>query len=92
MSRTLFEQITESPEAFVDWLLAEKEPIMVSATGPDVGIDISISLMPTNLLECDSCADDEAEMEEMECFVNELTDEQLAELKEALLIILSQEV
>ena len=90
INRTLFESITESPETFVDWLLAEKKPTVVSAEGFELGIDTGISLTPAALLECDP--DEDGVMEEQECFVTELTAEQYNELRQALLMGLNSEV
>lgn len=96
MSRTLFEQITESPEVFVDWLLADKEMVELS-DGTLCGIETAVLLQEADSSkDCGlfpSCEDCEEYAEALPAIeVPDLTAEQLDELKEALLTILNQEV
>ena len=86
MSKTVFEKITSSKEAFVEWLLGEKEPLELQSpegTGViliNIGVDITLAECDGDCDACPSCDtceysdddyDDADNMDEAECFEDE---------------------
>lgn len=106
MSKTVFEQITQSKEDFVDWLLSNKEALELP--GPDgtgtivvnIGVDI---LLDECVGECEECEDfetcglygddeDEAALEECDECYEDLAPEEQELIRGALLEIFGTEV
>lgn len=106
MSKTVFEQITQSKEDFVDWLLGNKEALELP--GPDgtgtivvnIGVDI---LLDECSGECEECEDfeacglygddeDEAALEECDECYEDLAPEEQELIRSALLEIFGAEV
>lgn len=106
MSKTVFEQITQSKEAFVDWLLSNKEALELP--GPDgtgtivvnIGVDILLGECGG---ECEECEDfetcrlygddeDEAALEECDECYEDLAPEEQELIRGALLEIFGTEV
>lgn len=106
MSKTVFEQITQSKEDFVDWLLGNKEALELP--GPDgtgtivvnIGVDI---LLDECSGECEECEDfeacglygddeDEAALEECDECYEDLAPEEQELIRGALLEIFGAEV
>lgn len=105
MSKTVFEQITQSKEDFVDWLLGNKE--VLELPGPDGTGTIVVSIGVDILLdecsgECEECEDfetcrlyddeDEAALEECDECYEDLAPEEQELIRGALLEIFGAEV
>lgn len=106
MSKTVFEQITQSKEDFVDWLLGNKEALELP--GPDGTGTIVVSIGVDILLdecsgECEECEDfetcrlydddeDEAALEECDECYEDLAPEEQELIRGALLEIFGTEV
>lgn len=106
MSKTVFEQITQSKEDFVDWLLGNKEALELP--GPDGTGTIVVSIGVDILLdecsgECEECEDfeacglygddeDEAALEECDECYEDLAPEEQELIRGALLEIFGAEV
>lgn len=86
MNKTIFEKITSSKEAFVEWLLGEKAPLELQSpegTGViliDIGVDITLAECDGDCDACPSCDtceyvedeyDDADDMDEAEAYEDE---------------------
>lgn len=77
---TVFEKATQSVDSLIDWLLSDSESVQVSE-------DLSVSIMTDIGLHYDDGNDEE------QCYeVDELSEGELKDLREALRVLLLSEV
>ena len=108
MNKTMFEKITSSKEAFVDWLLSDKksfelpedlsEGVEAGAILVDIGVAITLLDCDGNCDECDQADEceceyqDECEACEAEDCFSEMPVDIQEQIRDALLAMLDAEV